>query len=85
VAAKETFVKEQGSDVATICKYEGAVIRFVLQMKDHKSPLGSVYALDISGDAKIIAVGSPEGYLRITDARQPEKYYKLGGHTDNVR
>ena len=54
-------------------------------MKDHRSPLGSVYALDISGDAKIVAVGSPEGHLRITDARQPERSYKLRGHTDNIR
>lgn len=56
-----------------------------VQIKDHRSPLGSVYALDISGDAKIVAVGSPEGHLRITDARQPEKSYKLRGHTDNIR
>lgn len=44
-----------------------------------------MYAVDLTADASIIAAGSPEGVLRLSDARSPEKSFKLRGHTDNIR
>lgn len=52
---------------------------------DQASNLGSVYALDINARGSMVAVGSPEGIIRISDARTAAKSFRLRGHTDNVR
>ena len=52
---------------------------------DHSSPHGSVYAVDLDSRGHLLAVGSPEGGIRLSDVRSPPKSILLKGHSDNIR
>ncbi|KAK9814325.1 hypothetical protein WJX72_004061 [[Myrmecia] bisecta] len=45
----------------------------------------SVYALALNEHATLLAVGSTENVIGITDCRSGQKMMRLRGHTDNVR
>ena len=45
----------------------------------------SVYAIAISAAGNLVAAGSPEAAIRISDARTGSKVMKLRGHSDTVR
>ncbi|CAN6645893.1 hypothetical protein TRVA0_021S01332 [Trichomonascus vanleenenianus] len=48
-------------------------------------PKSSVYALDITREANIIASGGPESIVRLFDARSADPILKFVGHNDNIR
>ncbi len=45
----------------------------------------SAYSVAISADGSVVASGSPESCIRITDPRSDRKLMKLRGHTGNIR
>ena len=45
----------------------------------------SVYSLALNASGSVLAVGSPENCIRITDPRGERKIVKLRGHTANIR
>lgn len=45
----------------------------------------SVYSVALNADGNVVASGSPEACVRITDPRANRKIMKLRGHTANIR
>lgn len=46
---------------------------------------GSVYALSLNSQGSLLAAGSTDGTIRISDMRSQAVVASLKGHTENVR
>jgi len=52
---------------------------------DEAAEKGSVYALVMDPEARVIAAGSTDAVIRLFDVREATKIMKLKGHTENIR